>query len=119
MLSKKQIEILKIIKDNAQSSGSCLLSAPIFSELLFPRFKISANEVEKLILSLAVKGYIEVVNTFKKQEPFYCISLTAKGKNYQAERLEEVKEVRFRLTLAIVGAVLSFLVGRILFILFT
>lgn len=118
MLSKKQLELLKIIKDNAQESGSCLLSLPIICELLSSRVRTSPEEVERLIISLSVKGYVDVINTYKKQQPFYCISLTKKGKNYQAEHREDVKEVRFKLTLAIVGAVLSFIVGRVLFILF-
>ena len=119
MLSKKQLQLLKIIASNTECSGSCLLSAPIISQLCLPSVKISDEEVEKIILSLAVKGYIDVINTFKRQEPFYCISLTSKGKNFQVEHKEDIKEVRFKLTLAVIGAVLSFLVGRILFILFT
>ena len=119
MLSKKQLQLLKIIKDNSADNGACLLSSPILSELLSSRLKISPTEVDKIIISLAVKGYIDVINTIKRNEPYYCISLTNRGKNYQAEYLEDVKEVRFKLTLAVIGAVLSFLVGRILFVIFS
>ncbi len=119
MLSKKQLHLLKIIKDNSVDNGSCLLSAPILSELCSTRVKISVSEVEKTVIALVVKGYIDVINTVKGKEPFYCITLTDKGKNYQAEHLEDVREIKFKLMLATVGAVLSFLVGRILFMIFS
>ena len=119
MLSKKQRTILKIISDNSLDSGSCLLSAELISAFSQTKVKITANETSKIIQSLSVRGYVEVINTFKKGEPYFCITLTDKGKNYQAEYREEIKDLRFKLLVASLGAVVSFIIGRILFAIFT
>ncbi len=119
MLSLKQKNLLKIINDNANASGSALLSAEIISACTSKRNKIKAEEVEPFVKSLAVGGYVEVINTYKKDVPFYCITLTEKGKNYALVYKEDVKQVKNKLALAVLGAVISFLIGRILYLLFT
>ncbi len=119
MLSKKQRTILKIIADNSIDSGSCLLSAELISAFSEAYGKLSVEETKKTVESLSARGYVEVINTFKKGEPFYCITLTPKGINYKAEYREEVKDLRFKLLITALGAVVSFIIGRILFVIFS
>jgi hypothetical protein len=78
-----------------------------------------ANNGKKVIESLSARGYLEVINTFKKGEPYYCINLTAKGRGYMAEYREEIKDIRFKLLVTALGAVVSFIIGRILFAIFS
>jgi hypothetical protein len=118
MLSKKQRVVLKIINDNSES-GNSLLSVPLISAFSQNYKRLSNEEVEKIIVSLSARGYIEVINTFKKDEPYYCITLTSKGLNYKAEFLEDVKDLRLKLTITALGAVVSFIIGRILFMIFS
>lgn len=119
MLSNKQKTILKIINDNANLSGSVLISKEIISSCTPKHNKINPSEVDKLINSLAIDGFFDVVNTYKKDQPFYCITLTDKGKNYTLVVSEELKAVKLKLTLTVACALISFLIGRILYLLFT
>ena len=119
MLSKKQRTVLKIILDNSINSGSCLLSAELISAFSSSQVKLSVEETKKVVESLSARGYLEVINTFKKGEPYYCINLTAKGRGYMAEYREEIKDIRFKLLITALGAVVSFIIGRILFAIFS
>ena len=119
MLSIKQKNLLKIISDNTNASGSALLSAEIISALTSKPTKLRVDEIDDYINSLAFGGFIEVINTFKKEEPFYCITLTERGKNYSLVYKEDVKVIKTKLILAVVGAVVSFIIGRILYLLFS
>ena len=119
MLSKKQRTVLKIILDNSIDSGSCLLSAELISAFSSSQVKLSVEESKKIIEGLSARGYLEVINTFKKGEPYYCINLTAKGKGYKAEYREEIKDLRLKLLVTALGAVVSFIIGRILFAIFS
>ena len=119
MLSKKQRTVLKIISDNSVGSGSCLLSAELISAFSASQVKLSVEESKKIIDALSVRGYVEVINTFKKGEPYYCITLTPKGRNFKVEYLEDIKDLRFKLLITSLGAVVSFIIGRILFAIFS
>ena len=119
MLSKKQRTVLKIITDNSADGKNSLLSAPLISAFSEPYLKLSSEEVEKIVVSLVARGYIEVINTFKKDEAYYCITLSDKGINYKAEYKEDVKDIKIKLLITSLGAVMSFLIGRILFMIFS
>lgn len=119
MLSKKQRTVLKIITDNSSDGKNSLLSAPLISAFSEPYGKLSNEEVDKTMVSLVARGYVEVINTFKKDEAYYCITLTDKGVNYKAEYKEDVKDIRLKLLITSLGAVMSFLIGRILFMIFS
>ena len=119
MLSKTEKEVLKIINDNANISGSALMSAEIISACASKKVKLNAEAVERTLKSLEVNGYVDVVNTYKKDIPYYCIVLSERGKNYLLVCKEDARVIKSKIFLAVLGAVISFLIGRILYTLFS
>lgn len=119
MLSVKQKIILKILNDNCGSQGSILISKEVISLLCQPLKRISAQAVEKTLISLSIGGYVEYVKTYKKAEEVYCITITEKGKLYRLEERAQVQNFVNKLAVTVLCALLSFVIGRILFAVFT
>lgn len=117
MLKKLEEKVLKIINDNAFEGNTCLISKSSLVAFINEKL-VDENTIDNLINSLSASDYIDYIVTSRKGEIFYCITLLKKGKNYKEVKKREVGAIKNRILLAIVGAVVSFVVGRILLILF-
>ena len=115
MLSLKEKNILKKISDKCGEKKSCLIYR---EELVAPAggVTIGLKEVDGLVSSLSLDGYIDAVITFRKGERAYCIALTDKGRGFKREQTNSRRYVAFRLAIAAVSAAVTFLVGRLLYL---
>ena len=118
MLSKNQRVVLRVLNDNCGARGSCLMSLSLISALCKPLKKITDESAEKVLTSLSVNGFIRLIKTYKKTEPYFCITLTEKGRNYKTLVKEGFLEIKNRLIIASLCAIVSFIIGRILFLIF-
>ena len=119
MLKKCEEIVLKVISDNAFGGESCLISKESIVEFARNEKYVNLNNVEEILKSLYANDYIDVLISSKKGEKFYCITLLKRGKNYKEEKKKEISNVKNKIVLAIIGALVSFIVGRILIAIFT
>ncbi len=115
MLSSKEREVLKKISVACGDKRSCLM----YREELSKRGSFSSiklKEVDGLISSLAQDGYIDAAVTVRCGEKAYCIILTEKGRSYKRERVNSRRYLYYRLLLAVISAIVTFLVGRLLYL---
>ena len=117
MLKINQKAVLKVINDHCAIRDSCLLTPSAI--VAFVKSK-NVNEVNlfEILKSLEDGGYLDVIVTNSTGGEMYCITLTSKGRNYIQEYNKSVNSIKFRLLLAFLSAVVSFIVGRILVLLF-
>ena len=119
MLKKSYESVLKVISDNAFKEESCLISKENIVAFVGDGNLVNDSNVEEILKYLYVNDYIDLVFSSKKDEKFYCITLLKRGKNYKEEKRAEISKVKNKILLAVIGAIVSFIVGRILIAIFT
>ncbi len=118
MLSKTEIKLLKIINDNANEQGVTLIS--LMAILVFLDCKNLANfNVKKALILLMQNDYLDVTFIEKNNEEYCLVTLKNKGKNYKVEKENVYRQFKTKLLLAFIGAIVSFLVGKILYFIFS
>ncbi|MBO5888725.1 MAG: hypothetical protein J6Q58_01130 [Clostridia bacterium] len=119
MLKKEDESVLKVISDNAFSGESCLISKESIVAFVNNEKLVNDTNVEEILKNLYANDYIDLLLSSKKGETFYCITLLKRGKNYKEEKRAEISKVKNKILLAVIGAIVSFIVGRILIAIFT
>lgn len=102
-----------------EETGSCLCS-PWDLLRQFPADKrLSETQTEKILFDLQSDGYINLICSERKGERMYVITLRANGVGFMRERQQFRRDVVFKITFTVLGAVASFLVGLVLKTLFS
>lgn len=118
MLNNKEIKLLKILNDNANKQGAVLISlGAILVFLNNP--KLTQESVKKSLILLMQNDYLEVVFITKNSEEYCLITLKSKGKNYKVEKESVIRQLLFKIGFAFLGAIVSFIVGKILYFIFS
>ena len=117
MLNKKEILLLKVLSDNAVNF-SCLMTLDCIVAFASNLKILNDKNVKEVLLSLQSKDFLEYVITEKDSEKLYGITLLKKGKNYKLEQKKETAIIKRKVFLAVLGGVISFIVGRILIAIF-
>jgi len=107
MLNKKENTIMAYIFDKARARGSCLLSPSDLIIAGLPDFILTQDDIKKVLDSLELDGYIEVVLSDKNGETIYCISLKSKGEAFKRQKQISRKTMRNRILITVALALLS------------
>ncbi len=118
MLNNKEIKLLKIINDNANKQGVTLISLGAILVFL-DNSKFTKDSIKKALILLMQNDYLEVVFIAKNSEEYCLITLKSKGKNYKVEKESVLRQLLFKIGFAFLGAIVSFIVGRILYFIFS
>ena len=118
MLKKSEELVLKVILDNAYNNESCLISKESIVAFIGKENLVSLDNVESLLSSLYSNDYIDLLLSSRKGEKLYCITLLKKGKSYNEKKKQELKLIKNKIILAVICALVSFIVGRILVAIF-
>ncbi len=119
MLNYSQRSVLKVINDHCIKRDSCLISPSNLIAFINQPKKVNKDNINSILQSLDSGDYVDVILTTQNGEPIYCITLKKKGKNYKQEYQNEISAIKNRIILAVLGACVSFIVGRILVLIFT
>ena len=119
MLSRKEKIIMHYILSVSSGKSTCLLSPLDLQHALEPRYSTNNIEVQALLEGLAQENYINLVNSDKNGELIYCITILQKGKSFNREQKNIRKSWSTAIIRTILLAVLSFVVGLILKMIFT
>ena len=114
MLSKQEHEIMNIVYNACVGRDSCLVSpAEILAQI--PEKKgYDSEKVEKILRTLELDDYFDMIYSDRKGEPVYCISLHTKGQSFKREKQQDRRKLYFKIGITVAMAVLSFAVGMIL-----
>lgn len=119
MLKKTEMEILRALNGSKNDKDTCLLSPKELVELCSPKYKIDEITALNALKKLENEDCLDIIYSTGKGKPVYCITLHPKGVNYLAERRKSYSAIKFKIFLAVLGAVVSFIAGRLLYYLFT
>lgn len=117
-LNRRENEVMGAVF--ALSAGKeRFLAAP--SELLAvlpPRAGYNEEKLERVLRSLELDGYFDLISSERKGETVYVVHMHSAGLAYRRESLKRRRAIVFRWGVAAVGAVITFLIGVILKLIF-
>lgn len=117
MLTKSEKAIMSVIYDKCGNDGSCLISVNEISVSLHRR-GISDKKIKSTLKSLELDGYYDLIVCDKGGEEYYCINFQAKGYSYKRESEQFKRAVLSKIIFAVVTALITFFVTRLLFMIF-
>lgn len=80
------------------------------------------NSSESLANSLNVlssENYIDVICTDRHGEPYYLIQILPKGKSYLTQKKALKRDLILKLSIAFASAIVTFLLGKLLYLIFS
>lgn len=114
MLAKSGYIFLKKLYQKC-SSGEQLFSCSALTEY----FNCDEQTLKTELVFLCKKGYIELINTERHGEPYFFITVKPKAGDYFKQRKTRKNELIIKIILACLSAVITFVLGKILYALFS
>ncbi len=114
MLNKQENEVMRAVYDMCDGRESCLVSPLEIMSILPEKRKYTPERVEKILRSLELDDYFDLIESDRKGEKLYVITLHQNGVAYKRSAQQVRRTVTFKVILAVGGAVITFVVGMIL-----
>ena len=114
MLNKRENEVMNAVYTLCHEKGVCLISPTELIDILPLRKKYTEEGLEEVLHQLALDDYFDLLFSERKGEKMYVLSLRTKGQAYKRCSIQQKRDVAVKMLLAVVSAVVAFVVGLIL-----
>ena len=119
MLTKLENEVMSSIFELCEGKDSCLISPLELIKNLPEKSNYDEAKLNKILKSLELDDYFDIINSDRKGEQIFCITLHTKGFAYKRTSIQIKRNLYLSVGLKIAFAILSFIVGKILITLFS
>ena len=119
MLNKQENEVMSAVYDMCDGKDSCLVSPMEIVSLLPAKRTYTPQKVEQILRSLELDDYFDLIASDRKGEKMYVITLHPNGVAYKRTALQVRRNVTFKIVLSVAGAVITFVVGILLKMIFS
>lgn len=114
MLNKEESLVMSAVYSLCDGTESCLASPlDILSVMPYGK-KMSKDELDDILNALKIDGYFELINSERKGERMYVITLKESGFAWKRAKNQRQRDVAFKIFLAFLGAGATFIFGLIL-----
>lgn len=113
MLNRQENEVMRAVYEMCDGKESCLVSSLELVSIL-PDRKYTPEKVEAILRSLELDDYFDLIESDRKGERTFVITLHANGFAYKRTSLQMKRSIAFKIGLSVAGAVITFVVGLIL-----
>ena len=114
MLNRKEKAVMQFIYNQCLEKESCLISFTSLFNAVNQKKQISESELSKILTELEYDDYFDAIYSDKKGEKFIFITMHNKGKGFLRELKQIKRTLYFRIALSLGGAVLAFILTKIL-----
>ena len=115
ILNKKEKADMKVIYNKAsENDWVCLITPHEILTSIPYKIEFKKDDLAPTLRSLALNDYFEVVESNKKGELVYCVSMHSKGQAFMRDLQNERKSIYTKIILAVCGAFITFIVTQIL-----
>lgn len=114
MLGKSESEVMSAVYSLCDGTESCLVSHLDIMSALPAKRRYSQDKLEEILLNLKSDGYFDLISSERKGEKMYVISLKENGYSFKREKVQRRRDVGFKIFLAFIGALATFIFGLIL-----
>ena len=119
MLTRNEDKIMFAVYSACKEKTSALLSPDDILSMANVRGEVSYDGLEKILEALEYDDYFDLIRSDRKGEKVYCITLHEKGQGYKRQKTIVKRNVGFKVTLAVIGGLVSFAIGLLLKAIFT
>ena len=119
MLNKQENEVMSAVYDMCDGKESCLVSPMEIVSLLPAKRRYTPQKVELILRSLELDDYFDLIASERKGEKMYVITLHPNGVAYKRTAVQVRRNVTFKIVLSVAGAVVTFVVGILLKMIFS
>lgn len=114
MLSKNENEVMTAVYSLCDGTDGCLVSAMDIMSVMPRNRRISADELDSILNALHCDGYFDIIHSERKGEKMYVINLKESGFAWKRASKQKERDITFRIFLAFLGALATFVFGLIL-----
>ena len=114
MLTKCEDEIMRAVYDLCDGTESCLISPAEILSLLPAKRKYSFDKIDCTLRDLMHDGYFDLISSERRGEKMYVINLKEAGFSYKRTIAQRRRDIAFRVGLAFIGALSTFIFGLII-----
>lgn len=114
MLTKNEDLVMSAVFSLCDGTEGCLVSPLDILSLLPARHKLSRQKLDDVLNDLKCDGYFDLIQSERKGEKMYVISLKENGRAYKRNAKQRQRDVTFKIFLAFIGALATFIFGLIL-----
>lgn len=119
MLNKKETALMRVIyKKTTKNKGMCLIRPVELMTGISYGMDFKAEDLEPTIKALVYDEYIEYVESDKKGDFYYCITLLKKGFAFQRSEEQRLRARRssiiFKVVLALIGSAVTIVLTKVL-----
>lgn len=114
MLNRQENEIMNAVYEMCDGKESCLVSPLEIMSILPEKRNYTPERVDKILRSLELDDYFDLIESDRKGEKMYVITLHANGIAYKRTSLQMKRSIAFKIGLSVGGAIVTFVVGLIL-----
>lgn len=113
MLNRQENEVMRAVYEMCDGRDCCLVS-PLELVSILPGKKYTPEKVEAILRSLELDDYFDIIESDRKGERLFVITLHPNGFAYKRTSQQMKRNVAFKIGLSVAGAVVTFVVGLIL-----
>lgn len=114
MLTRRENMVMKAVYELCDGSDCCLISRSDILSLLPKKAEINGRNLDDMLFALHVDGYFDLITSERKGERMYVITLKESGFAFRRNKAQRRRDVMFKIALAFLGAVATFVFGLIL-----
>ena len=113
-LNRRENEVMNAVYDLSGGKERFLLSPYELTAALPAKRKYDEESLERALRSLSLDGYFDFIQSDRKGEKMYVIQMREAGLCYRRRDYQRKRGLVFRILVAALGAVVTFLVGVLL-----
>ena len=114
MLSRRESLVMNAVYELCDGTDSCLISRSDITSLLPKKVAFTEEGLDDTLVALHVDGYFDLITSERKGERMYVITLKESGYAFRRSQKQRRRDVWFKIALAFVGALATFIFGLIL-----
>lgn len=114
MLSKNENEIMSAVYCLCDGTEGCLVSPMDILAVLPQNRKLNTDELDNILNGLQLDGYFDLIYSERKGERMYVIRLKENGFAWKRAAKQKQRDISFKIFLAFLGALATFVFGLIL-----
>lgn len=113
-MDRNENMVMSAVYSLCDGTDGCLVSAADILSILPARHKVNAQSLDEILTALQCDGYFDMILSERKGEKMYVINLKESGFAYKRTAKQRQRDITFKIFLAFIGAVATFIFGLIL-----
>ena len=114
MLDRNENMVMAAIYSLCDGTEGCLVSPIDILSILPSRHELNPQTLENILNALVLDGYFDLIHSERKGEKMYVINLKESGFAYKRTAKQRQRDISFKIFLAFIGALATFIFGLIL-----